>query len=562
MNRLILFDVFGIGAMIADFVRGLFWGMIKVLMSMVTGMLDALINGVLSFGVLNTDWVTDSYNACFLIMFMVIPVKLIYEILFNLLTDNDQGLDVGKKLSGTIVAVMIAVSLPTMTPMVNTLTVDCAKVMTTDVSKNDSTLGDALLSSVFVGFGGMAESGPHGSKELVKQYQKSAFSITERGDNDEYVWDFSELMVIVGMVIYVVLLFAITIQVATRVFMVALLHVMGPVCCTSLTKFDNPNAFNVWKSSLLGQWAMNFAQITGLSFLANMVGAISKIGTESFSGLPVTMAQLALYFGAFSLIITLPNFIQAMIGGYASGALEAASQMQSAMHMMKAGTIGLASGGIAAAIGRRNSYTGHREGGLRGAIAGNKRQNGTRTGGIVGNTIGQKDAHGNRQGGIRGAFMGDKQSSGGTTVQAGGLRGGVIGSKAVTPGKDGTQTTVQSGGVAGAFRGRTTETTGQKDGQDTSHKTYSGGLRGMAMGTTTVSKTGDSVKKSRSGGVVGRVNSHRATSASTAKRINIGKGGSTKSTGFSQQRQSGLQRNMNSSRNSRASGNGRRDRDK
>lgn len=40
---MILYDIFGIGETIGNFVRGLFWGMIESLMNMVAGMLDALI---------------------------------------------------------------------------------------------------------------------------------------------------------------------------------------------------------------------------------------------------------------------------------------------------------------------------------------------------------------------------------------------------------------------------------------------------------------------------------------------------------------------------------------
>lgn len=503
-----VYDIFGIGAAVENFIRGLFFGMIKVLMSMISGMLDAMINGVLSFSVLDSTWVKDAYSACVLVMFIVLPTKLIYEVLFAILTDNDQALDYGKKIMGCITCVFIAIAIPTGIPMMNTLIVDCAKVVSTDVSSNEDTLGNSILASVYVGFGGMAEQGPHGARKLVETYQKDYFSIVERDADDNYVWQFSELMTIVGMVIYVVLLFVITIQIATRVCMIALLYIMGPLCCTSLTKYQDPTAFTVWKNTIVGQMAMNFAQIVSLSFMANIVGLISKIGTSSFTGLPVTMAQLALYFGSFSLVISLPSFVQAMIGGYGAGAMDIASQMQSFMHMARAGTVGLASGAIAGAIGRRSSYTGHREGGLRGAIAGNKRQDGTRTGGITGNTVGNKDKHGNRQGGIRGAVMGDVSSRGGTSVRSGGLRGAFMGSKASQTNEDGSQSVVRSGGLRGMAVGQTTATATPESSEGgtsgESSKQYQGGLRGAVMGATTVSRSGGSVTRSRSGGIVGR----------------------------------------------------------
>lgn len=494
-----LYDVFGIGETIENFIRGLFWGIIKVLMSMVTGMLDALINGVLSFGVLSSTWVSDGFKAALAIMFLVLPVKIIYEILFALLTDNEQAMNVEKKLFGCITAVILAIALPTAVPLANNLTVKCAKVMTTDIGTKETKLGNALLSSVFVGFGGMAEEGPSGANTLVKNYQKESFSITERNDDDSYVWQFSEFMVIIGMAIYVILLFATTIQIATRIFMIALLYVLGPICVTSLTKYYEPQAFNVWKNTLLGQMAMNICQILSLSFLASIVGMISNIGTDSFTGLAVTMAQLALYFGAFSLVISLPNFIQAMIGGYGAGVMEVANQMQSGLHMMKASTIGLASAGVNATIGRRNSYTGFREGGFRGAIAGNKYNDGTRRGGIIGATLGQKDRYGHRQGGLRSAIAGDTIRRGNADIQTGGFRGLFKGNVATSQNEDGSRTVTSEGGALGLFRGSRHDYF--EAGSDVaSTSIYSGGARSIFTGTTTVDRTGGAVTKSRSGG--------------------------------------------------------------
>lgn len=552
-----IYDVFGIGAAVEDFVRGLFWGIIKVLMNMVTGMLDAMINGVLSFGVLSIDWVADGFQACFIIMFVVIPVKVTYEILFSLLTDNEQTMDYSKKFFGAITAVIIAASVPTAIPMINNLMVEASKVATTDITESSTSLGNTLVSSVYVGFGGMAQQGPQGADKLVESYQTDNFSITERDANDDYMWQFSEFMVIIGMTIYVVLLFAITIQIATRIFMIAFLYIISPLCATSLTKYQDPQAFNVWKNTIMGQMAMNFTQIFGLSFLSNVVGMISNIGTDTFSGLPVTMAQLALYFGAFSLTLSAPSFVQSMIGGYASGTLDTLNQMQSGLHMMKAGTIGLATAGATAMIGRRNSYTGYREGGLRGAIAGNKHNDGTRRGGIVGATVGQKDVHGHRQGGVRGAVVGDTIKRGSTDIRSGGLRSVFTGTKATTTGKDGTRSVLQSGGIVGLTRGSRLDSYGADD-STPSTSVYSGGFRGRIMGQTTVQSGEDGVIRSRSGGARGKVsslvNNHQVRRQ--GQRRSQSKSTVTRSSGMTRQRDLTSSRQTQRTRNNGRGGRG------
>ena len=285
--------------------------------------------------------------------------------------------------------------------------------------------------------------------------------------------------------------------------MIAFLYIISPLCATSLTKYYEPQAFNVWKNTIFGQMAMNFTQIFTLSLLSNMVGLISEIGTDSFTGLPVTMAQLALYFGAFSLTLSAPSFVQSMIGGYAAGTLDTINQIQSGMHLMKAGTIGLATAGSAALIGRRNSYTGYREGGIRGAIAGNKHNDGTRRGGFVGATAGQKDVHGNRQGGIRGAIVGDTVKRGSTDVRSGGVRGAFAGTTATTTGKDGSKSVLYSGGLRGLINGSRMDNYNQEGGSSSS--VYSGGLRGKVMGDTTVQRGESGYNKLRAGGARGKV---------------------------------------------------------
>lgn len=497
-----------IGEAVGDIIRNLFWGMITVLMSMVKGMIDAMINGVLSFGILNSQWVVDAFNMCITVMFLLLPVKIIYEILFAILTDNEQATDYGKKIFGCITAIMIAISLPTAIPLFNNITVESAQAITGDIASNNNKLGTSLISSVYVGFGGMPENGKYGAKKLVDSYTKGDFDITQREDG-VYVWDFSEFMVIIGLAIYTVLIFAITIQIAGRIFMIAMLYILGPICLTSLTKYQDPQAFNVWKNSILGQMAMNFIQIMSLSFLANMVEAISNIGTSTFTGVPVVMAQLALYLGAFSFIITMPKFVQAMIGGYSSGIMESMNELRSGFSLGKAATIGLAGATVASTVGRRNSYTGYREGGLRGLVAGNKRQNGTRTGGIVGNTIGNKDVDGNRQGGIRGAVMGDTLNRNGTSIRSGGLVGAFRGSKATSQGKDGTVKTSLSGGLRGAVAGATMMQAAA-DGAVSSYA--AGGLAGIIRGTKQVQQAADGSSQTvYEGGIRGAYEGTRIT---------------------------------------------------
>ena len=93
---------------------------------------------------------------------------------------------------------------------------------------------------------------------------------------------------------------------------------------------------------------MNLTQLFLLSLLGNIVSDISEVGATY----PIACA--AMFFGAFSLILTMPNFVQSMIGGYGAGVMETMQQMKGGLGMMRGMTIGAVTGGINAIAGRRN----------------------------------------------------------------------------------------------------------------------------------------------------------------------------------------------------------------
>lgn len=522
---MIYYDILGITQAISDFVRNMFWGMIDKMMNMIVGMLSALTNGILNFSILGNSWITAGFNACLTLMFIIIPVKIIYEVVSGMIRDDEASLDWSKKLFNALMAIMIAVSMPTVITLCNNMMVSVTSTITkidgtnTDQvvkSNKYNTLGNGLLSSVFEGFGGMPSGGKWGAKQLIKSWATgknkdgSKFDIAER-NGDDYYWNFSEIMVIIGLAVYTLLLFMITVQIATRMIAVGFYYVLSPLALTSMTNYQNPQAYNVWKSSLIGQYLMNFSQVFLLTFLANLVGTISKISWQG-GGWAITYAQICLYIGCFTGIMSLPNFVQAMIGGYSAGIMESMNTARGGLSALKSATAGLASAAVGYTAGHRNSMTGERQGGIRGALAGNKRSDGSRYGGLVGNTLGFKNKDGNREGGIRGAFAGDKKShfdkSGSMTgtSRSGGLRGAIMGTSSQMEGKnsagDTTATNSLSGGLRGAIMGDSSIR--ETSGTETYQTSRSGGLRGAIMGNTTTKHSPSGTKTiTRSGGLYG-----------------------------------------------------------
>lgn len=533
----------GVGEGVANFFRDIIWDIVSMQIWCIQSLINALCNGVLSFGILDNTWILDGYTACIALMFIVLPVKLAYEVVFAMVRDDDQGLDVNKKLFGTITCIMIAVSLSTVVPLANNLSINVSKALigqqysqgtSTDANTgkwNDGggqaitnstsassantqkDLSKELVVSTLCAFGGMdrnnttfsyvtdgkgnkmdlgaerfyeyitnpdnALQGYEGEPSekidrtsdgffskgiynrwsfyyrwdtdggdttngtddwdlLGQKYESSSdFKEVENTSSDfgarsqptskaqatkaykyisehsgEFMWDFGYIGTIIGLAIFMILLFIITIEVAMRIIMIGFLYIIGPLCCMSLTNFQNPQAFLVWKNTILGMFLVNVTQIFMLQFLMNIASDIAKAGTGNSN----IIASIALYFGTFSAIISLPKYVQSMIGGYGAGMMEAMGQLKGTMGAMWGMTGGLALGAGKTVMGKHNDNTGHLTGGLRGKVMGNKNWQGEKVGGVA-----------NRSRAIRDGIFGKAESGANGPTGVRSAAGGAVG---------------------------------------------------------------------------------------------------------------------------------------
>lgn len=491
----------GISEGIANFFRDFMWNLIETEITCIQSLINALVNGVLSFGILDNTWIQDGYKACVVLMFIILPVKIIYEIIYAIVRDDDQNFDINKKLLGGILCTIIAVSLSTLIPLANNLTINTSKMIigqqyqdgsetiTSDNSasnpNNTKDLAKELVIGTLCAFGGMDRNntifsyvtnddeksmdigaerfyeyitnpdsalkgyegepseakkrtsdnffskgiynrwsfyyrwdvngnGANGSDDwdLLGSYENDSAFVEaspskEYGNKSvpanreqaeqaynyieshagEYIWEFGYLGTIIGLAIFLILLFIITIEVAMRIIMIGFLYIIGPLCCLSLTNYTNPQSFTVWKNSILSMFFVNLAQIFMLQFLMNLASDISSAGNNSN-----IFASIALYFGAFSAVIALPKYVSSLIGGYEQGIMESLNQMRGTLGAAWGMTGGLALGASRKVMGRHNDYTGHLSGGLRGAIRGNKTSSNERIGGFKNSLNAAKNA--------------------------------------------------------------------------------------------------------------------------------------------------------------------------
>ncbi len=447
-----------------DLLQSFFWDILSGLLGMVNSLLNSIVNGVIGLDLFsNNEFLSTAFKCSLALMFLAIPAKIMWEIISAMIRD-DAGMDIHKKLGSTALGIAIACSLTVgITQIINPVMKDASQAilnvnLTNEIQSSTATsqLGDSLIESVLISFGGLPKDGDYGASKFVKQYNKNELKITKR-DGDNYVWDFSIFMSIVGMCVYVVMLFIICIQIATRVISIGFYYVIGPLACTSMTNYQNPQAFNVWKATIIGAWTQNLTQIFLLSLFVGLLESISS----ATSTMPV--AAVALYFGAFSLIMTAPSFVQAMIGGYASGILDTLNQFRGGLGMAKS----LVTGAVGSVIGRNNPHTGHLEGGARGKILGDVNGQGNRVGGARGAIFGNPDSNGNRNGGIKGATLGNSMNMGGVTGRQGGIRGAIFGNDQLASGVGGTIERTRAGGMAnigGKKRTDSFNSAGQKTG--------------------------------------------------------------------------------------------------
>ena len=448
-----------------DLLQSFFWSILSGLLGMVNSLLNSIVNGVIGLDLFShNEFLSTAFNCSLALMFLAIPAKITWEIVSAMIRDDDAGMDIHKKLGSTALGIAIACSLTVgITKIINPVMQDASKAilnvnLTNEIKSDSATsqLGDSLIESVLISFGGLPKDGDYGASKFVEQYNKNELKITKR-DGDNYVWDFSIFMAIIGMCVYVVMLFVICIQIAVRVISIGFYYVIGPLACTSMTNYQNPQAFNVWKATIFGAWAQNLTQIFLLSLFVGLLESISS----ATSTMPV--ASVALYFGAFSLIMTAPNFVQAMIGGYASGILDTLNQFRGGLGMAKS----LVTGAVGSVIGRNNPHTGHLEGGARGKILGDVNAQGNRVGGARGAIFGNPDSNGNRNGGIKGATLGNSMNMGGVTGRQGGIRGAIFGNDQLASGVGGTIERTRAGGMAnigGKKRTDSFNSAGQKTG--------------------------------------------------------------------------------------------------
>ncbi len=181
---------------------------------------------------------------------------------------------------------------------------------------------------------------------LINNWKTIDINSTEGGVvgiGDVYKYSLNFFMLIVLSIVTIFLLFFVAIQMAKRVMEIALMKIVGPFCCTSLTN-NQSKAFETWTKSTMGYFLITIVQFICIGLLLNMFGsAIQDNGT---------LTGIFLIIGALLFVISTPTLISSLLGQQ-SGMMSAFGDMQSLLAIgsgVNAG-LSLAKAGSMSALG-------------------------------------------------------------------------------------------------------------------------------------------------------------------------------------------------------------------
>ena len=336
---------------VEDLIREFQWLICKSTLDMLSGLLNILTGHILPFSILNDSFVKSSFNGLVVIAFAILPVKWSFEVLWAMMRDDEQNLNIYRKSLTIVTVSLVMLATPIIFDIGSSIVSSSNTII---LAGNDTnTISEGVNEMLFKSFGGLDDAT---TKKIIKEIKEDKLDINEEDEDDNYIYDLNFFWTIVGSLIFWILLAVITLQVSLRIISLAFYKVITPLCALSLTNYNNATPFTVLRNSVLSAFILNIAQIYLLVFLTKIIVSINQVGD--------TWAKLYLYLAGLIFVVATPNIINSMVGGYFAGISDSLNQMSSAMRTSMA-PLRIAKGGFQAVFGKP-SMTG--EGRYGGAI--------------------------------------------------------------------------------------------------------------------------------------------------------------------------------------------------
>lgn len=319
-----MFD--GIFEAISDTIRSILFGPLGAVLGWLIDIVNIILTEIAKFSFIDLEFITTCYTTCVTIALVILPLKLVYEWMWLVLS-NEVEKWAGKILAVFQITVLLLATPPVLTLVGNSVAEINSAMLAGEVVDGQSTTsgeeaGQGFAVTMLVATTGMTSDE---AKSFMTDFTGDDFDINKRDDDDNYVYDFDFIMpMFIGIFMWVIIFF-VGLQMASRQVSLAFFKIITPLCALSLTNKENPTAFTVWKNNVMGAFLMNMVQIFLFLFMFKL---LDGLGAET-SGIAKLLFTIALLL----VIIAIPNKVASMIGGYNAGIMEGLAGMQQVLMM-------------------------------------------------------------------------------------------------------------------------------------------------------------------------------------------------------------------------------------
>lgn len=326
--------------------RNALWSIAKGILWFLDGFFD-IINKIWRYKFFDNDYVNKIFGGALIVACSWLILKVVIELVMNYIVKNDGR---GSPLTiyrGVILAIVMMFLINPLFQFGYDFSTKATNAVITVSGMDKSNGAEGTISKALIRATSYDDEMKQTDKEyLINNWKKIKINSTEggfAGIGDCYKYSLNFIMLIILSVVTVFLLFFVAIQMAKRVMEIALMKIVGPFCCTSLTN-NQSKAFETWTKSTMGYFLITIVQFICIGLLLNMFGSAIKDNG--------TLTGIFLIIGALLFIISTPTLISSLLGQQ-SGMMSAFGDIQSLMAVgtgINAG-LGIAKAGTMSALG-------------------------------------------------------------------------------------------------------------------------------------------------------------------------------------------------------------------
>ena len=329
-----------------DIFRNALWSIAKGILWFLDGFFD-IIDKIWRYKFFDNEYVNKIFGGAVIIACSWLILKVVIELIMNYIVKNDGRGNPLTIYRGIILAIVMMFLINPLFQFGYDFSSKTTDAVINVSGMNSSGSKEGTISKALIRAMAYDDEMDNDDKEYLINHWKSVdINDTEGGIlgfGDVYIYSLNFFMLIVLAIVTVFLLFFVAIQMAKRVMELALMKIVGPFCCTSLTN-NQSKAFETWSKSTMGYFLITIVQFVCIGLMLNMFGSAVKDNGN--------LTGIFLIIGALLFVISTPTLISSLLGQH-SGMMSAFGDIQSMMaigHGVNGG-VSLAKAGSMSALG-------------------------------------------------------------------------------------------------------------------------------------------------------------------------------------------------------------------